>query len=403
MTLSPRGFMFAILLGTLAALPPLATDLALPALARIGVALHGTPAQAGLTLSLFMAGFAASPLVYGPLADRYGRRPVLLGGLVIFLVGSAVTTFAPSMTVLLWARLVQGAGAGVGMTLAFAMVRDLFDGAVAHARLALITMVANTAPIIAPSLGTVILGLGGGWRGIYGVVAACGLAALAIVALAVAETRPPVRGTRPMLPALRRDYARLLGQPAVVVHVLANGLGFAWMFAYVAASSGVLLGLYHVPPALYAGLFACTGAGIVAGAALSGRLAKAGVPGPLLLLAAMGVALAASVAMLLLRDPSLWELMPLLVVMTGAFGLAAPAAGHGALDPVPELAGMAGGLLTCVQMAAGALASWAVAELLPGHGVAAMAGVMAVSSVLALGVYVPFVVVRSRRREGVLF
>ncbi|MGE4483447.1 Bcr/CflA family efflux MFS transporter [Acidocella sp.] len=400
MTLYPASIVFAIFLGTLAALPPLSIDMALPALGRIATALHGNSTQAGLTLSLFMAGFAVSPLAYGPLADRHGRRPVLLGGLSLFALGGVGAALANSMPLLLAARLVQGAGAGVGMTLAFAMVRDLFDGAIAHARLALITMVANVAPILAPMLGTGVLALGG-WRAIYGVTAICGLGAVTLVALALTETRKPTRTSQPMLPALRRDYAQLLGQPAVVIHVLANALGFAWMFAYVAGSSSILLGLYHVAPPVYAGLFACTGAGIVAGAALSGQLAKAGFPGPILLLTAMILALASSVAILLLPELSLWTLMPLLVLATAASGLAAPAASHGALALVPDLAGMAGGFLTCVQMAAGALASWTVAILLPRHGVSAMALVMACCALLALVMYGAFCVMQSRRAARV--
>ena len=207
MRLSSTGSIFAIFLGMLAALPPLSIDMALPALVSITSALHTTPDMAGLTLSLFMLGFGVSPIVYGPLADRFGRRPVLLAGLVLFALGGVAATLATSIALLLGARLVQGAGAGVGMTLAFAIVRDLFEGRAAQSRLALITVVANIAPILAPTLGTGLLVLLG-WRGIYGLTAVSGLALMALVGLSFSETLTVRAEKNPMLPELLAPTGR---------------------------------------------------------------------------------------------------------------------------------------------------------------------------------------------------
>jgi DHA1 family bicyclomycin/chloramphenicol resistance-like MFS transporter len=392
MTLSPNGRAFAIFLGMLAALPPLSIDMALPALVPITTALHTTPGLAGLTLSLFMAGFAASPIVYGPLADRFGRRPVLLLGLALFTLGGIAATIPTTITMLLAARLVQGAGAGAGMTLAFAIVRDVFEGRAAQSRLALITIVANVAPIVAPTLGAGLL-ISVGWRGIYGLTAISGLALAAIVFLGVAETLPARALPGAMLPRLLRDYRRLASHHQVMAHILVNGLGFGWMFAYVAGSPLVLLGLYHVSPVTYAMLFACTGAGIVAGATLNGRISAMGIPSGQILTCAIVIALLAALAMLALADIgalSLPVLMPLLVLSTACFGLAAPSASHGALGPIPELAGITGGLLTSVQMLVGALVSWAVAFFFPSAGIAAMTGTMAVMAAAALAIHASY-------------
>jgi DHA1 family bicyclomycin/chloramphenicol resistance-like MFS transporter len=398
MKLSPISSGFAIFLGMLAALPPLSIDMALPALVPITAAMHTTPDAAALTLSLFMVGFGASPIVYGPLADRFGRRPVLLAGLVVFALGGVAATVATSIAMLLGARLVQGAGAGAGMTLAFAIVRDLFEGRAAQSRLALITVVASVAPIVAPALGAGLLG-SVGWRGIYGLTAISGLGLIGIVTLGFRETRAVGADNGAMLPRLLRAYRQIATHRAVVTHILVNGLGFGWMFAYVAGSPLVLIGLYHVSPIVYALLFACTGAGIVAGAMINGHLAKRGVPSERVLLSAILLAVFATIVLVSLTVMgwmSLEVLMPLLVLSTACFGLAAPSASHGALGPIPELAGIAGGLLTSVQMLSGAVASWAVAFFFPTFGLLAMTGTMAVMAVIALLLYLPYGFRRAR-------
>lgn len=391
MKLPVTGIAFAILLGVLAALPPLSIDMPLPALVEVTHSLHTQPSWAGLTLSLFMAGFAISPIVYGPLADRNGRRPLLLVGLLLFVVGGLGAAFANSILMLLCARLLQGAGAGAGMTLAFAMVRDLFEGKAAQTRLASIAVVANVAPIIAPTIGAALLGLVG-WRGIYGVTVLAGLLLLVTIGLGLAETLPPQKRARTVtLRGLARDYASVLGHRGVMANILINGLGFGWMFAYVTGSPLVFLGEMHLPAAIYGGLFACTGSGIVAGALLNARLAHRGFATVgLLRVAVLG---AVTVTLLLLaftvtrHDVPLAVMMPLLVLSTACFGLATSSASHGALAPMPELAGIAGGLLTSVQMLGGALASLLVSLLFPLLGAAAMAGVMAACALMAFVIY----------------
>ena len=277
------------------------------------------------------------------------------------------------------------------MTLAFAIVRDAFEGKAAQTRLASIAVVANVAPIIAPTIGAALLGFVG-WRGIYGVTALAGLLLLATVGLGLAETLPQHGRARAVtLRSLMRDYGSVLGHRGAMANILMNGLGFGWMFAYVTGSPLVFLDEMHLPAAVYGGLFACTGSGIVAGALLNGRLAHRGVGSAVLLgLAIVG---AVTVTLLLLaltatrHDVPLPLLMPLLVLATFCFGLATPSASHGALAPMPALAGIAGGLLTSVQMLGGALASLLVSLLFPWLGAAAMTGVMAACALVALAIY----------------
>ncbi|WP_158898290.1 MFS transporter [Burkholderia sp. L27(2015)] len=422
MKIKPASLWFALFLGALAALPPISIDLALPALGAIGRGLDSSASTAGLTLSLFMAGFAGGPIVYGPLADRHGRKPVLLTGLVLFALGGLAAACAPTIAVLLGARLVQGAGAGAGMTLAFAIVRDLFEGTAMQRRLAAITVVANVAPVVAPSIGVALLAVLG-WRGIYGVMALCGAAVALVTSWGLAESAPARNAGEPrraqnatatrdevggngndggsvnvnvnvnvnggegnsnssvvaMLAALGQNYRRLLTHRGVLAHILINGFGFGWMFAYVAASPLILLDVLHVSPVLYSAMFALTGSAIVVGATLNERLGAHGVDPEHVLAAAICTAVAATamlVALCMLHTLTLVHAMPCFAMATFCFGLAAPSAARGALNPLPQFAGAAGGLLTSLQMLCGAASSSLVAFLFPREGALAASGVM---------------------------
>jgi len=380
-----RAIAFMVFLGGLAALPPLSIDMALPALGAIGRALHTGPSQAGLTLSLFMAGFVIGPPVYGPLSDAFGRRRLLLPGMAIFTAGGVAAALAPSIAVLLIARFCQGLGAGAGMTLALAIVRDRFDGAAMQRRLAAITVVANLAPIVAPTLGVALLPLIH-WRGIYGVMAACGLAA------AVASWAGLSESSRPAVPsfstrALLRDTVVVLRHRGACAAIAVNALGFGWMFAWVAGSPLVLPGLLHMQPGVYAAWFGATGLGIVAGAGVNGIIAARGVPGRRLLAIAAGLALTAAASLSAAAVAGLVTTaiaMPLFMASTFSFGLAAPSAARAALDPLQQLSGVAGGLLTSAQMLAGAASSSLVALLFPTLGLLAVSGVMAICALLAM-------------------
>jgi DHA1 family bicyclomycin/chloramphenicol resistance-like MFS transporter len=360
-----------------------------------------------LTLSLFMLGFAVSPLVYGPLSDRFGRRPALLAGLALFCIGGVVTTFSHSISVLLTARVVQGAGAGAGMTLAFAIVRDLFEGGAAQRRLAMITVVANLAPIVAPSIGTGLL-VAFGWRSIYLLNLVSGVILIAMVWVSFTETLKTVDGKALSIVAKRplpvpvagtgkgnkadSVYGRLMRNAQVRRHVIVNGLGFAWMFAYVCGSPLVLLGTLGISHLLFSLMFACTGAGIVVGATLNGELIHRGVASGRLLSAGIVLALSASLALsglTVMGWAHIDTVMPLLILSTFSFGLVAPSATHAAMEPFPELAGVTGGLLTSIQMILGAGASSLVVVSFPAFGILAMSGVMTGAALLAALIYFP--------------
>src|SRR5262249_5349306 len=178
---------FTLLLGFLVALPAFGIDMSLPTLTATGAALHVAPARAGLMMSLFMLGFAVAPLFYGPASDRYGRKPVVLFAGTVFIIGAIGCALAQWRPGLLTWRAVQGAGAGASMTIALAIVRDLFEGQAARTKLSHVAIATIVVPMIAPTAGAALLALGG-WRVIHAVLAGIGLLLMLAILLGFAES-----------------------------------------------------------------------------------------------------------------------------------------------------------------------------------------------------------------------
>jgi DHA1 family bicyclomycin/chloramphenicol resistance-like MFS transporter len=348
-----------LLLAAFCALPPLSIDMGLPSLPVAAAALGVDASRAALTVTVFMAGFAVSPIVYGALSDAWGRRPLLITGLALFAAGGLACLFAPTLGWLLFGRLVQGMGAGCGPTLAFAATRDRLTGRQLGARLALLTTLLNTAPVIAPSLGAACLALGG-WRGVYAALAMGGTLLLATALGGFEETQ--VRsgaGEAAVIAKLRRDVAALSQRRHVLFPGLVYGLSAGSMFAYVSTSPLLLMQRLGASPALYAGMFAVTGTAIVLGALLSGRTLHRVAP---VKLAGAGLALAVAgpIGAAGILGTGVGAVVPIvgcMAVATFGYGLVAPVAAHATLDPVPDMAGTASALMNSVQMTCMALAS----------------------------------------------
>ncbi|CAD5923986.1 MULTISPECIES: multidrug effflux MFS transporter [Planktothrix] len=389
MRFKPNSVGFTLLLGVLAALPPLSIDMGLPAFPAIGISLNASPAAVGLTLSLFMLGYATSQLAFGPFSDRYGRKPVLLTGCVIFAFANAACAIAPSINALVAWRFFAGAGAGAGMTLMLAMVRDLFEGATARSQLSYINLVMTIAPMIAPTIGGVVLVIAN-WRAIYGVLAVGGLVLLLAIALGLDETikSRDVNALKPH--RLIGNYLRIFSNRVCIGYALVNALSFGCMFAYVAGSPLVMLKVLGISTTTYGLLFASTAIGIMAGSFLSGRLNTLGVPPARLL--GFGLALAATSAIALVvvsvsGAAQVLTLLPLLIINTFCYGLISPNAIHNALQPLPEIVGSAAAVIGFLRMLAGALASAMIGFFFDGHTVNVMSEVMALFAIASLATY----------------
>jgi DHA1 family bicyclomycin/chloramphenicol resistance-like MFS transporter len=336
-----------------------------------------------------MLGFAFAPLLYGPASDRYGRKPVVLFACTLFIIAGIGCAFARSLSTLLIWRVVQGAGAGASMTIALAIIRDLFDGQAARTRLSYVAIATMVVPMLAPTAGAALLALGG-WRVIHAALAGVGTLLLLAILIGFAESARMDPANHMVPSVIARNYLRVLRNPLCLGYILVNAAAFGALFAYVSGSSLFLINAVGLRPSQYGLVFAATSLGIMAGAFLNGRLSALGVaPGyPL----TIGLALAAGVAILLLTMTlagwmPLAPVISLLVLCNSASGLIAPNAMQGAMQPLPQIAGAAGAATGCIQMATGAVVSGLVAMLSDEHSALAMTALMALCSLLALGAY----------------
>jgi DHA1 family bicyclomycin/chloramphenicol resistance-like MFS transporter len=381
--LAPKSRAFTVVLGLFAALPALSIDLSAPTLPLLPDALGTSRAIAGLTLSLFMIGFAVGQLGGGSLSDGQGRRPALLAGLAGFTVAGVACAMAASGSTLAFSRLIQGFCAGVCSVVAFAMVQDLFEGDTARTKRSYVTMIFTAVPILAPALGSVLTDRFG-WRSVHGILAICGGLLLLVAWFGVAESRFP----RPDVPPVTdRTTVPIWGDSSFVCITLANALSYACIFAYIAGSPVVIIGQMGLPSAVFALVFACTAVALAAGAWTSGQLSRRGVAAAALLDVSLAVGAGAAVA---LAVSSLYGVVsgtivvPLLMVVLFTRGIIAPNMQHLAIERQRERAGVASAAIGVSQLLAGAAASAVVAVLLPMLRMGAVAYPMALLATAAL-------------------
>ena len=278
--LSPDTFALTALLALLTALGPLAMDLYLPSLPAIEAALAAPTAQVQLTISVYLIGFAIGQIVYGPVSDRLGRKPVLSAALTIFCVGTLVCSIAPTIGALIAARALQGAGAAGVIVLARAIVRDLYEGPRAGRELSLMGAIMGVAPIVAPMIGG-FTQTNFGWRFGFILIFVAGLAAIAVVARLLPETARRSNAVGHPVVALARSFAVVGRSSNFLAHLGIATASYAGLFAYISGSSFVLQGLYGLSPLAFGLFYGVTSLGFIAGTlsssatALTGRSASA--------------------------------------------------------------------------------------------------------------------------------
>jgi DHA1 family bicyclomycin/chloramphenicol resistance-like MFS transporter len=228
-----------LLLGALIALGPLTIDMYLPALPTITDELLTTSATVQLTLTGTLLGLGLGQLVIGPLADRFGRKRPLIAGAAVHVLASLLCIVAPTIEVLGALRVLQGLGAAAGSVIALAIVRDLYTGRAAATLLSRLILVMGAAPVLAPTLGSWVLGFTS-WRGVFGVLALYALVLLPVAARALPETLPPERRVTSGVGGTLRTYGGLLRDRTFVGLVLVAGLSMAAVLGYVGGSSFVM-------------------------------------------------------------------------------------------------------------------------------------------------------------------
>jgi DHA1 family bicyclomycin/chloramphenicol resistance-like MFS transporter len=341
----------------------LGMHLIIPALPDTARALGVSPGTIQLTITLYLIGLAIGQLLYGPVSDRFGRRPVLLGGLALFTLAGIATTVAPNAWTLVISRILQSIGACSGLVLGRAIVRDSAAPDRAAARLAMLTLVMSAAPAIAPVLGGYATAWFG-WRAAFALLAVVGAVTLGFAVL-LPETNALQSSSRA---SLLLGSLRLFRSRAFCGYVLGGACTTTSFYAFMAASPFILVDLLHQPTERVGLYYLLLMAGVAAGSLSANRLA-----GRIRTQAALRIANSiaiAGAACFMLANIAGWlsvptVIAPVVVFMIGA-GMASPFALTGAVSVNPHAIGAASGLYGFTQMAYGALCTVIVEVWRPG-------------------------------------
>ena len=359
-----RSRALPVLLTAIVGLGALSIDMFLPSLPAMMTAFDSDAATAQLTVTLFLAGLAASQLGWGPLSDRFGRRRVLLAGLAVYAAAGTACAFAPTMPLLIAARVVQALGGGSGPVIARAMVRDLYEPQRAARVLAAMGTAQALTPILAPILGGFVHVLAG-WRAVFLVLGAFG-AAFVLTAWRIVPETNVYTGARAAGEGGR--LGALLRHPRYAAYVAAAALMFSGQFAFITGSSFALIAILGVSPTVYGICFGAVASGLMAGNAVSVRLGprlgiEAMIRGGTIIGAGAGLVMAA-LAWLGARS------VPTVVgpMFAYAFGLGwvLPNAMAGAIGPFPRMAGLAAAGAGFLQLTGSALYAIAVSHTYDG-------------------------------------
>jgi MFS transporter, DHA1 family, multidrug resistance protein len=357
--LDPRRV--ALLVAANTALAPFAIDAYLPAMAAladsVGASIHHTE----LSLPAFLVGFALGQLLFGPLSDRIGRKPVLLGGLVVFLLASLAITSSGSLTELLAWRFIQALGGGATVVNSAAIVRDCFSGREAAKVMSTMAIIMLMAPLVAPVVGSGLLYLADWWL-IFVFLAAYAAFLMWLLGTRLPETRAPGSPTASPRQVLA-NYASVLRHREAMGYVCAASMSFAGLFAFITASPFLYLDHFGLSPGLYPLVFGVNVVAMAASNRLNIRLLRHRSPQRNLRLG-LAIQLGAAAGLVLVVASgleSLWTMVPLIMVFAGTIGLVAPNAISSLLDHFHHMSATAAALQGSIQFSCGALAGVLVA------------------------------------------
>ena len=355
------------ILGATAAITALAVDMTLPALPGIARTLQVSPTEAQLTVSAFLIAYAGAQLVYGPLSDRFGRRPVLASSMAIFVAASALCAFADSIDMLLLGRFCQGVGAAASMAIGRACIRDIY-GTRATGPMSWVMMIFGFGPILAPLLGGLIVGAGG-WQGVFVLLLGIGAAVWLVIVLFLDETNTRLNpdATRPG--PILRNFA-MLGRHRLFLGYALVTIGlYGSLFAMLSALPFVLEKRLAASPEdigySFAAVMIGNGIGAILSARLSTRLSgRLGAVALILSGATIMIVSAMAMSALIASGATGFAVYvgPLFGVTLG-IGLSSPSLYAGVLAPFPAIAGSVSALIGIIQFISGAVLGAAAVAL----------------------------------------
>jgi DHA1 family bicyclomycin/chloramphenicol resistance-like MFS transporter len=382
--LRPGTFALTLLLSLLTGLGPMSMDMYLPSLPAIGEALHATTPQVQLTISSYLFGFAVGQLIYGPISDRYGRRPVILVALAIYGVATVVCASTQSIGTLTAVRFVQALGGAGSIVLARAVVRDLYTGVRAGRELSIMGSITAFAPIVAPAIGG-LLQAAFGWRAAFVLLVVFAL----VSALAAARYLPETLRQRTpgpfSLATMGEMYRSVLTHGGFLANLGILTTSFVGLFAWVSGASVVMQGVYGLTPLTFGAIYGVGAAGYMLGTSIAARIVMRRGLDPTMgigavVQAAGGLIMAAAVA---LGFTNVGWLVAAMTIYLAGMGFLLPQTMAGAMTPFPDRAGTASSLMGFTQQSSAAIAAAAIGLYL-GQSAWPVAGTVAAMGCLSL-------------------
>lgn len=357
-------FYLILMLGALTALSPFSIDMYLPAFPRMAHAFGTNVARMSLSLSSYFIGLAAGQLFYGPLLDRFGRKRPLYAGLALYVLATIACFLSASVEMLVTFRFFQALGGCVAGVGAMAMVRDLFDPRESARVLALLILILGASPLLAPSIGG-YLSTAFGWQAVFLVLAAMGLALLAVTVFFLPESHQPDLSQSLCPGPIFRNYLLILKEPQFYTYALAGALAFSVLFVYLASSPTIFMEIFGVSERAYGGIFAVIAAGFILTSQLNVLLLKKYGNEQIL---RFGIFSLLMLSLIFLAGTyfglfGLASTVVLLFSMLSCMGLANPNTVALAMAPFARNAGSAAALLGFLQMSLGSLISVCVSAL----------------------------------------
>ncbi|MBN3491814.1 Bcr/CflA family multidrug efflux MFS transporter [Vibrio neptunius] len=379
-------FLLFLVLGAIGALTPLAIDMYLPAMPTIARDLGVADGAVQITLTMYTAGFAIGQLIHGPLADSYGRRPILILGVFFFGLASVVSATTTGIEALTLVRTAQGFAGAAAAVIIQAVVRDMFDREDFARAMSFVTLVITIAPLVAPMIGGHIA-VWFGWRAIFWILAAFSVVVIALVLLKIPETlseenKQPLRFGTTM-----RNYFRLCKNPVAMGLILSGSFSFAGMFAFLTAGSFVYIDIYGVQPDHFGYLFALNIVAMIIMTTINGRLVKK-VGSHAMLRFVLLVQLVAGLGLFAgwVLDLGLWGTVPFVVLFIGTLSTIGSNTMGLLLSGYPAMAGTASSLAGTLRFGTGSVIGFVVA-ILPDGATWPMITVMTACSILSAAFY----------------
>ena len=376
--LRPGTFALTLLLSFLTALGPLSMDMYLPSLPDIGRTLHTPVLQVQLTISSYLFGFAVGQIIYGPVSDRLGRRPVLLVALIVYALATIGCAAAGSIDALIVLRFLQALGGAGAIVLARAVVRDLYSGVRAGRELSLMGAITGVAPIVAPVIGGALQTVFG-WRATFVLLVMVAV----VVGATAARLLPETLRERPKTPfslrAIGAMYRSVVVHRGFLAYLAILTVTFVGLFAWISGAPVVMqTATYGLSPFIFGVSFALGSAGYVVGTFLAARVVMRFGLDRLIgigtaAMACGGLAMAAVVALAL--PHVLWFVSAMTLYLAG-LGFALPSTMAGALTPFHDRAGTASSVMGFAQQTGAAITAAAVGAYL-GHSAWPVASVFA--------------------------